>query len=129
MTGNGILVFLHLLAMAFFVGGQLFMAAVVLPVLRVDEAGKERLRAAARNFLYGSGVALVVLIITGSMLASNFNLWSDPTLHIKLALVVLTIALIAWHRIKSTWHWLEGVIFLVSLVIVYLGINLVGIWN
>lgn len=128
MTIWSLMIFLHLLSMAFFVGGQLFMAAIVLPALRGEE-NKEKLRLAARYFLYASGVALVVLLITGTLLASHFQMWSDPTLHTKLALVGLTIALILWHRVKSKWHWLEGVIFIVSLVIVYLGIELVGRWG
>lgn len=129
MTTWSFLVFLHVMAMAFFVGGQLYMASVVLPVLRGgDERDKEKLRAAGRNFLTQSAVALVVLIITGAMLASHYELWDNPNLHVKLGLVALVVVLIAWHKVKSTWHWLEGVIFLVSLVIVYLGILLVQSW-
>lgn len=41
--------YLHLLAMAFFVGGQLFLVAAVVPTLRGDD-GRERLRAIARRF-------------------------------------------------------------------------------
>jgi uncharacterized membrane protein len=40
---------LHLLAMAFFVGGQLFLAAAVLPVER-RAPDRTRLRAIARRF-------------------------------------------------------------------------------
>src|ERR687896_620869 len=50
---------IHLLAMAFFVGGQLVLAAVVVPVLRGDRA---RLRDAARRFATGTLVALALLI-------------------------------------------------------------------
>ena len=49
---NGML-WLHLLAMAFFVGGQLMLAAVVVPVLR-GFADREPLRAAARRFGVGN---------------------------------------------------------------------------
>ena len=41
--------YLHLLAMAFFVGGQLFLVAAVVPSLRADD-DRERLRAIARRF-------------------------------------------------------------------------------
>jgi uncharacterized membrane protein len=51
---------LHLLAMAFFVGGQLFIAAAVLPVER-RAPDRVRMRAVARNFGYGSLVALLIL--------------------------------------------------------------------
>ena len=39
--------YLHLLAMAFFVGGQLMMVAAIAPVVRDDP---ERMRALARRF-------------------------------------------------------------------------------
>jgi uncharacterized membrane protein len=123
MTGWNILTGLHLLAMAFFVGGQLFMAGVAVPVMRNDES-REGLRAAARRFGVGSGIAFVVLLVTGSLMAGHMNLWSDPKLHIKLTLVVVVIALIGWHSVRPKWHWIEGVIFLLSLVIVMLGVEL-----
>ena len=44
--------YLHLLAMAFFVGGQLFLVAAVVPSLRA-EADRERLRTIARRFGWG----------------------------------------------------------------------------
>jgi hypothetical protein len=54
---NGIL-WLHLVAMAFFVGGQLMLAAVVVPVLRGREEGVP-LRAAARRFGFGTLAAIL----------------------------------------------------------------------
>jgi uncharacterized membrane protein len=51
--------YLHLLAMAFFVGGQLFLAAVVVPTLRGD-AERARLRTVARRFGAGTLVAMAV---------------------------------------------------------------------
>src|SRR4051794_18350993 len=56
---------LHLLAMAFFVGGQLVLAAVVVPVLRGAE-DRAPLRAAARRFGAGTLVAIAVLVVTGA---------------------------------------------------------------
>jgi uncharacterized membrane protein len=41
--------YLHLLAMAFFVGGQILLAAAVVPSFRADPH-RERLRAIARRF-------------------------------------------------------------------------------
>lgn len=52
---------LHILAMAFFVGGQLFLAAIVVPVER-RSPDRERLRAIARRFGYGTLTALSVLL-------------------------------------------------------------------
>jgi uncharacterized membrane protein len=113
---------LHLLAMAFFVGGQLMLAAIVVPVVRgSDRAG---LRAVARRFGVGSLVAIVVLVITGSLMASHFHRWSDGDLHVKLGLVVLVGLLIGWHTRKPELHALEGLIFLPSLAIVWLGVSI-----
>ena len=113
---------LHLLAMAFFVGGQLMLAAVVVPVLRGGD--REPIRAAARRFGLGSAVALVVLIVTGSVMAGEYDRWEDGALQLKLALVIAVIGLIAAHARRPTWHALEGLVFLASLAIVYLGVLL-----
>jgi len=81
---NGVL-WLHLLAMAFFVGGQLMLAAIVVPVLRgLDDRGP--LRAAARRFGIGTVIAFAVLIVTGVAMASHEHLWSDSTLQVKMGL-------------------------------------------
>ena len=69
---NGIL-WLHLIAMAFFVGGQLMLAAVVVPALRGGD--RERLRAVARGFGAGTLVALAVLAATGAAMAGHFHDW------------------------------------------------------
>jgi putative copper export protein len=113
---------LHLLAMAFFVGGQLMLAAVVVPVVRGSD--REGLRAVARRFGVGSLVAIAVLVITGSLMASHFHRWSDGDLHVKLGLVVLVGLLIGWHTRKPELHALEGLIFLLSLAIVWLGVSI-----
>jgi uncharacterized membrane protein len=113
---------LHLLAMAFFVGGQLMLAAIVVPVVRGSD--RAQLRAVARRFGVGTLVAIVVLVITGSLMASHFHRWSDGDLHVKLGLVVLVGLLIGWHTRKPELHALEGVIFLLSLAIVWLGVSI-----
>ena len=84
---NGVL-WLHLLGMAFFVGGQLMLGAVVVPVLRV-QADREPLRAAARRFGIGTVIAFAVLIVTGAAMAGHEHKWSDSTLQVKMGLVVL----------------------------------------
>jgi uncharacterized membrane protein len=117
---HGIL-WLHLLAMAFFVGGQLFLAACVVPVVRGD---RPRVRAVARRFGYGTLVALVVLLATGAAMASHFDLWSSGTLHLKLAFVALAAVLVVVHMRRPGDHWMEGLIFVASLVIVWLGVAL-----
>jgi uncharacterized membrane protein len=121
---NGVL-WLHLLAMAFFVGGQLMLAAVVVPVLR-GASDLEPLRAAARRFGFGTLIAIGVLIVTGAMMASHDHRWSDSTLHVKLGLVVLVAVLIHFHMRRPEWHVLDAAIFLVSIAIVWLGIVIAG---
>ena len=104
---------IHQLAMAFFVGGQLVLAAVVVPVLLGGD--RAALRAAARRFAAGTLVALALLIATGVPLASHHGDWERTALHVKLALVVLAGALIGWHARRPDHHAIEGAILLVSL--------------
>jgi uncharacterized membrane protein len=121
---DGVL-WLHLLGMAFFVGGQLMLAAVVVPVLR-GLPDQEPLRAAARRFGVGTLIAFAVLILSGAALASHEHKWSDSTLHVKMGLVALVGILIGVHLRRSENHGLEGAIFVVSLAIVWLGIVVGG---
>jgi uncharacterized membrane protein len=80
--------YLHLLAMAFLVGGQLFLVAAVVPALRTDD-DRDRLRGIARRFGWGTLAAITILIGTGIPLASHFHQWESGTLHVKLAFVAL----------------------------------------
>ena len=114
--------YLHLLAMAFFVGGQVFLAAAVVPALRGQD--REGLRAIARRFGAGSLVAIGVLVATGMSMASHYDQWGDTKLHVKLALVAIVAGLIVWHTRRPELHALEGAIFLASLAIVWLGVGL-----
>lgn len=116
--------YLHLLAMAFFVGGQLVFGIAVVPILRGDP-DRERMRAIARRFGYGSLVALGVLVVTGWAMASHEDLFSSSTLQWKLGLVALVIALTAAHLRWPKLHALQGAILLASLIIVWLGLELV----
>ncbi len=120
MNGNAWL-YLHLIAMAFFVGGQLFLAGAVVPVLRGQE-DREPIRAIARRFGVGSIMALVVLVVSGAAMASDWDKWGSATLHVKLALVAVVIGLLLVHMRKPNQHALEGLVFAVSLVIVGLGV-------
>lgn len=114
---------LHVVAMAFFVGGQLLLAVAVVPAER-RAPDRERLRAVARRFGYGTLVAIAVLIATGSAMASHNHLWSSGTLHAKLALVAVVAILVIAHMRRPTWHVLDAAIFLASLAIVWLGLYL-----
>lgn len=114
---------LHLLAMAFFVGGQMMLAAVVVPVGR-RSTDRESLRVIARRFGYGTLVALLVLIATGTAMAFHLDLWGNGTFQVKLALVVIAGALLVWHIRRSDMHILEAIVFLLSLAIVWIGLYL-----
>ena len=128
---------LHLLAMAFFVGGQLMLAAIVVPVLR-GSGDRVSMRAAARRFGVGTLIAVGVLVVTGALMASHYHRWSDSTLQVKLGLVGLVAVLIGAHvrrpaggeagsragRLRG--HVLDAAIFIVSLAIVWLGIVVAG---
>ena len=117
--------YLHLLSMAFFVGGQLVFGIAVVPILRNDpDPDRERMRGVARRFGYGSLLALGVLVLTGWAMASHFELWDSSTLHWKLGLVALVIGLTLIHLRLPKLHALQGAILLASLVIVWLGLEL-----
>jgi putative copper export protein len=138
MTVWNFVIWLHLLGMAFFVGGQLMLAAVIVPVVRSD---RDKLLAAVRRFGVGTGVALLVLVGTGVALASHEHRWGSTTLQVKIGLIALVVALIAaharWPAVRDAegrtvakarmWrHLLESAIFVVSLAIVWLGVVLAG---
>jgi uncharacterized membrane protein len=122
VTGWTAVRFLHVLAMAFFVGGQLMLAAAVVPALRGGD--REALRSVARRFGWGTLAAIGVLIATGAAMASHYSLWDANKLHIKLALVALTAVFVVWHMRRPTMHALEGLTFVSSLAIVWLGLSL-----
>ena len=115
--------YLHLLAMAFFVGGQLLLVAAIVPSLRAAD-DRERLRAIARRFGWGTLAAIAVLIATGIPLAAHFHQWASGALHVKLALVAIVAGLVVWHMRRPQVHALEGAILVGSLAIVWLGVSL-----
>jgi putative copper export protein len=115
--------YLHLVAMAYFLGGQLLLAAAVVPVERRNP-DPERLRAVARRFGIGSVVALAVLLATGIAMAEHLELWSSETLQLKLGLVGALIALTLAHLRLPRLHALQAIIFLLTLAIVWLGLDL-----
>jgi uncharacterized membrane protein len=121
---NGVL-WLHLLGMAFFVGGQLMLGAVVVPALRGLE-DRAPMRDAARRFGVGVVIAFVVLIASGAALAGHEHKWSDSTLHVKMALVAVVGVLIVAHLRRPESHALDGLIFVTSLAIVWLGVAVGG---
>jgi uncharacterized membrane protein len=114
---------LHVIAMAFFVGGQLLLVVAVVPAAR-QSGDMVQLRAIARRFGWGTLVAIVVLVATGGAMAAHDERWNDGTLQVKLVLVALVTVLVVWHMRRPAMHTLEVAIFLLSLVIVWLGLTL-----
>jgi uncharacterized membrane protein len=115
--------FLHVLAMAFFVGGQLVLVAAVLPVQR-GAAERPWLATVGRRFGYGTLVAIAVLVATGVPLADHLHRWDDGKLQLKLTFVVAVGLLTWWHLRRPRAHALQGAIFVLSLAIVWLGLRL-----
>ncbi|MFI5121344.1 MAG: hypothetical protein ACHQJ5_00470 [Vicinamibacteria bacterium] len=121
--GWQIVLYLHLLGMSFFVGGQIFLAVVVVPAHhRRPEA--IQLAAIARGFGIASVVALLVLIATGVALASHLQLWDSPTLQAKLGLLAVVLLLSLAHVRWPRAHAFQAAILLCTLAIVYLGLDL-----
>jgi hypothetical protein len=59
-------------------------------------------------------------------MASHFHRWSDSTLQVKLALVVVALGLIVAHMRRPEWRALDALVFGISLAIVWLGIVVAG---
>lgn len=136
---------LHVLAAVVWIGGMLFIALVLVPVMR--RLGDPALRA---RLVHETGMRFrtVGWIALGLLLASGLvNLWMRPYLlavprfHVKLGLVVLALALSAVHdfvlgpragapgadpalRVRASWIARANV--LVVLAIVVLGLALRG---
>jgi uncharacterized membrane protein len=118
-----LVLFIHVIAMAFFVGGQIMLAATIVPVER-SNPDPARMKAIAQNFGWGSLVAIGVSIFTGMLLASHYELWSDGALHIKLTLLVLTFASLLAHMKYPKVHALMGLTFALTLGVVWFGLEL-----
>jgi len=104
----GPVLWLHLVAAMFWVGGQLFLVLVVVPVLRQEVAEADRIRIAARagrRFAALSGIALATLLITGPLNAIAHGVsWAilrgtewGHVLLAKIALVLIVLALSGVH--------------------------------
>lgn len=105
--------FAHVLAAMVWVGGQLLLSGVVLPVLRADLEPTARgpliHRTATRFALVANFVLLPVLLATGIALAwrrgVTLGSFADPgygrLLGIKLVLVVASIALAGVHGVMA----------------------------
>ncbi|MCA1702978.1 MAG: DUF4149 domain-containing protein [Actinobacteria bacterium] len=106
--------FVHVLAAMGWVGGQLFLSVVVLPVLRrtldPDVRGPVVHRTAERFAAIANAALLPMLVVTGIMLAwhrgvtlaSLDDAGYGRLLSIKLVLVVISVGLAASHGVLAT---------------------------
>ena len=114
ITGWSLIRFAHVLAAMVWVGGQLLLSGVVLPVLRSELTPEARgplvHRTAGRFAMVANVVLLPVLLTSGIALAWHrgvtWGSFDDPgygrLLGIKLVLVVASIALAAVHGIVAS---------------------------
>jgi putative copper export protein len=114
--------FLHVVALAFFVGGQIMLIVAIVPVLSGRD--EDVMRAVARRFGLASGVAIAVLLATGIALASHFSRWQDETLQAKLAVLVLVGVLTALHIATPYSRAVSLALAGSSLTVVWLGVAL-----
>ena len=102
-----ILVWIHLTAATFWVGGMLFLSLVAVPLLKKDPDPSSAQRGfinLARRFRTLIWIALSLLVITGSILLPNYvdlsaslGEW-PPVVLIKLTLVLLLIGMSLAHE-------------------------------
>ena len=121
------ILWVHLVAMAFFVGGQLMLVVAVVPVLKGKDDG-EPMRAVARKFGYGTLVSLAVLIASGVAMGIHEKVFTNKALatefNAKMGLIALVGVLIIVHLRKPKLHVLDALIFIGSLAIVWLGVSI-----
>ena len=112
--------YLHLLALALFVGGQILLVVAVVPVLR--DQHEELMLSVARRFGVASAVAIGVLLVTGIAMASHFSRWQDETLQAKLAVLVVVAVLTGLHIATPRSRGISIALVASSLLVVWLGV-------
>ena len=119
MTGEEVLLWIHIVAASVWVGGLITLGALV-PALRRAGADRPLLQAMARRFGVVSWVAMAVAVATGVWQVSRLNIpWSDDRLELKVGLVILAAGLALLHQLtaKRTSPAVRGIIQAVILVV------------
>jgi uncharacterized membrane protein len=96
--------FIHLLAMAFWLGGQLLLFVAMPALARLDEPARgTAIRGVARKFGTASVVALLVLLATGIWMMVDYDLdpGEIPALQHKLELVAVVLVATVVHTIAG----------------------------
>lgn len=114
--------FLHVVALALFVGGQIMLVVAIVPVLRGQP--EELMLGVARRFGIASAVAIVVLLATGIAMASHYSLWGDETLQAKLVVLALAAVLTGLHIASPRSRAVSLGLAASSLLVVWLGVAL-----
>jgi uncharacterized membrane protein len=122
MDSWAIVLFFHLLGIAFFVGGQLMLAIVVVPALRGQE--EALMRGAAKRFGVASVVALALIVASGIALASHYQLWDNSALQAKVGLLVLVLVLTGLHTVTPYTRAISILVLLISVAIMWLGVDI-----
>jgi putative copper export protein len=130
ISWDTIRLFLHVLAAAVWVGGQITLAALV-PVLR--RLGAEIPRAAARRFNQVAWPAFAVLVVTGiwniAAVHAQINGSYETTLVVKLIVVAISGVTAALHARARNPRWIAvfgALTGLSALAALFLGILLAG---
>lgn len=114
--------FLHILALALLVGGQITLVVAIVPVLRGQP--EDVMLGVARRFGIASAVAIAVLLATGTAMASHYSRWGDEALQAKLAVLVLAAVLTGLHIASPRSRALSLALMASSLLVVWLGVAL-----
>ena len=114
--------FLHILALALFVGGQIMLVVAIVPVLGGQP--EDVMLGVARRFGIASAVAIVVLLATGILMASHYSRWEDETRQAKLAVIVLVAVLTGLHIASPRSRAVALALTASSLLAVWLGVVL-----
>jgi uncharacterized membrane protein len=114
--------FLHIVALALFVGGQIMLVVAIVPALRGQP--EEVTVGVARRFGIAAAVAIVILLATGIAMASHYSRWQDETLQAKLAVLVLVAVLTGLHIATPRTRTVSIALTASSLLVVWLGVVL-----
>lgn len=103
------LLFVHLVAVSFWLGGQLFLLAVVVPAVRNEDPQRraQLLRAVGQRYGVVSIPVLLTILVTGIAMAGERELFvrGVPTFDHKLVAVAVVLASTVLHVVAARHQW------------------------